>query len=699
MGWRHALAWLQLDRHDRPPRSIFDDGHQRPVRRGRPPPTLNRPPHRSMSMGSLGTAGTLPSAGALPEFAASLAARSDAELLRLFALRPDAITPPVRTFADLASRLSTAASINAALDQLSLRALRVLAALPVGGLVPEDLPELTWLHELALALRADPSLKHDAGTHHFLPLTAVTLALGNEDSLLGSTPPGLADLAGLREAPQPRLTPVSPSLLDNAVGSAVETLLRTMSELLEVVNAVGAGNSGAGNSSTGASGLSTLRDGTLGVRTLRELSKALGLDAQTVNFYLELAAAAHLIFFDETTRRWRTDDSPAPERHAPATTWNSMERAEQWFVLVRSWLNNARPPSALIKALEPYDPPRPARQWRRRLLSVMRSLDDDFGSPSSAAPDLDSVLTALSWQHPRQTAALSHEVPALLQELEWLGITGAGAVSSPGREVAGDEDSADASPALAAMRELLPAPVDHFVLQGDLTAIAPGFLVPNITSTLRLMAVAEGRGAAGIFRFSQHSLASAAVSGMTRSAVLDFLQQHSSTAVPQPLDFLIAEVFRNSPDESSEVSPEASPSLEAAQPELAQQTPPGNGVVREEAEAVALTQLKRLRSQPVWANDGVGESGPALVMEELRRALGRSDLIWVRVVDGAGEIEELLLRPVSLVAGTLRASLPGTDRERRLSIHRIISAAPERHEHAPASETTSTSSTGKERHG
>lgn len=339
----------------------------------------------------------------------------------------------------------------------------------------------------------------------------------------------------------------------------------------------------------------------------------------------------------------------------------------------------------------------------------MRSLDDGSGSPSSAvtksaapssaAPDLDSVLAALSWQHPRQTAALSHEVPALLQELEWLGITGAGAVSSPGREVAGDEDSADASPALAAMRELLPAPVDHFVLQGDLTAIAPGFLVPNITSTLRLIAVPEGRGAAGIFRFSQQSLEAAAASGMSRSAVLDFLQQHSSTAVPQPLVFLIAEVFRNSPAESSEVSPEAPTSPEAAQPELAQQTPPGNGVEREEAEAVAVAQLKRLRSQPVWVNDGVGESGPALVMEELRRALGRSDLIWVRVVDGAGEIEELLLRPVSLVAGTLRASLPGTDRERRLSIHRIISAAPERHEPAPARETTSTSSTGKERHG
>lgn len=727
------MARLQLDRHDCPPRSIFDDGHQRLVRRGRPPPTLSRPPHRSL--------------GTLQEFAASLAARSDADLLRLFALRPDAITPPVATFADLASRLSTAASICLALDALNLPQLRVLAELPVGGLLSEDSPELSQLHELALLLRADPAarpalvpahlpaLTHDAGTHLIQPLTAVTLALGSEDSLLGSTLPDFP------EAPQPRLAPVSPSMRDNAVGSAVETLLRTMNELLEVAGESRAtdGDGDAGASAAGHSRLSVLRDGTLGVRTLRELSKALGLDAQTVNFYLELAAAADLLSFDGSGRCWRADTL-----HGTAAQWSSLERAEQWFVLVQSWLDNARPPSALLKALEPYDPPRHARLWRRQLVSVMASLRlgsaadsgaagsgvagsgaAGSGAAGSAAPDEYQLLAALSWQHPRQTAALRYQIPDLLHELEWLGITGAGAVSCPGRAavrhdaaLAADAAPTEAALAIAAMRALLPAPVDHFVLQGDLTAIAPGFLIPGITSKLKLMTLPEGRGAAGIFRFSQQSLESAAACGLSRTAVLDFLQQHSSTAVPQSLAFLIAEVFRSNPDASSATpsAPSAPPFRVAARRQVAQQTQPGNGVVHEviheDPEALALAQLERLRSQPVWANDGVGESGPALVMEELRRALGLGDLLRVRVVDGAGEIEELLLRPVSLVAGTLRARLSGANRERRLSIHRIISAAPARQDAEPQlkepqiaepdhanTPATSTSTTSKERHG
>lgn len=705
------MARLQLDRHDRPPRSISDDGHQRLVRRGRPPPTLSRLPHRSL--------------GTLQEFATSLAVRSDADLLRLFARRPDAITPPVATFADLASRLSTAASINAALDQLGLPALRVLAELPVGGLLSEGLPELSQLHELGLLLRADPAalpalvptrlpaLRHDAGTHLFQPLTAVTLSLGSEDSPpVSALPvlPGFPDFPGFSEVPQPRLSPVSSSMRDNAVGSAVETLVRTMSELLEVAG--GAGSSLAG---LRAPGLTVLRDGTLGVRTLRELSKALGLDAPTVDFYLELAAAADLLSFDGSGRCWRADTL-----HGPAAKWSSLERAEQWFVLVRSWLDIARPPSALLNALEPYDPPRQARQWRRQLVTVMAALTAGSAASSSPAPDVHSVLDALSWHHPRQTAALSHELPDLLCELEWLGITGAGALSAPGRAAASGEAAladdaalAEAALAIAAMHALLPAPVDHFVLQGDLTAIAPGFLVPGITSKLKLMALPEGRGAAGIFRFSQQALEFAAASGLSRTAVLDFLQQHSSTAVPQSLAFLIAEVFRSNHDASSSTPP----SPAAARRQVAKQIQPGYGVVHEDPEALALAQLERLRSQPVWANDGVGESGPALVMEELRRALGLGDLLRVRVVDGTGEIEELLLRPVSLVAGTLRARLQGANQERRLSIHRIISAAPARQDAEPQlkepqltepqiadpdhanTPATSTSTTSKERHG
>ena len=626
--------------------------------------------------------------GTLVAFAADLASRTDHELLRLFALRPDAITPPVANFADLASRLATTASIDAALDQLSLPQLHTLAGLAHGA----DPAELESLHELALILRADPLAlpiqKYDGGTRLFLPLSAVGLALGSDGGALrvgvgaevgvgsgdGSAAADAIPLSAfedLPDAPIPLLTPVSPALRDNAVGSAVETLLRTMGALLDVV---------------GEAGINALRGGAIGVRPVRELSKALDIGVETVHFYLELAAAAQLLSFNETDRGWHTQDQRAHDDLTAAESWRTLERADQWLVLVQSWLGNVRPPSAQIRPLAPYDPPRQARQWRRQLASTLANM----GAPATdvkalatsphvadaAAPDIRTLLEAASWHHPRQAAALGHEIPALLQEMEWLGITGAGAISAPGRAAVNNRPAE----ATATLRPLLPEPVENFVLQGDLTAIAPGFLATELTATLKLMAVSEGRGAAGIFRFSQHSLEAAASGGMSRSFLLNFLQESSSTAVPQSLEFLIAEVFRNRPDGdlSTESEPRISPDKALApSPSVAQGWSPqlwelGTGVVHDELEALA--QIKRLRSQPVWANDGVGESGPALVMEQLRQALERGRILNVRAVNRDGEIEELLLLPVSLDAGMLRARLATTGRERRLSIHRIISA-------------------------
>ncbi|MDD0856924.1 hypothetical protein NHF46_02095 [Arthrobacter alpinus] len=246
-------------------------------------------------------------------------------------------------FADLASRLATTASINAALDQLSLPQLHTLAGLAHCA----DPAELESLHELALILRADPLAlhiqKYDGGTRLFLPLAAVGLAVGSDDGALrvgvgdaGAIP--LSAFADFPSAPKPRLTPVSPALRDNAVGSAVEALLRTMSALLDVV---------------GHAGISALRGGAVGIRPVRELSKALDVGAETVHFYLELAAAAQLLTFDEADRRWRSHDSSTHEERTHEASWRALERPDQWFVLVRSWLSNVRPPSAQIRPLSP----------------------------------------------------------------------------------------------------------------------------------------------------------------------------------------------------------------------------------------------------------------------------------------------------------------------------------------------------------
>jgi hypothetical protein len=104
-----------------------------------------------------------------------------------------------------------------------------------------------------------------------------------------------------------------------------------------------------------------------------------------------------------------------------------------------------------------------------------------------------------------------------------------------GSAVAGDE--ADA--ALAILGEHLPAELNHVLLQADLTAVAPGYLAPELTAKLLLMADAEGQGPATIYRFSPGSIRRALDAGLDAPALLEFLREHSATAVPQPLQYLV----------------------------------------------------------------------------------------------------------------------------------------------------------------
>jgi hypothetical protein len=53
------------------------------------------------------------------------------------------------------------------------------------------------------------------------------------------------------------------------------------------------------------------------------------------------------------------------------------------------------------------------------------------------------------------------------------------------------------------------------------------------------MADAEGQGPATIYRFSVSSVRRALDAGQDGQALLDFLRQHSATAIPQPLTYLI----------------------------------------------------------------------------------------------------------------------------------------------------------------
>lgn len=91
---------------------------------------------------------------------------------------------------------------------------------------------------------------------------------------------------------------------------------------------------------------------------------------------------------------------------------------------------------------------------------------------------------------------------------------------------------------------LLPAPLDHVLLQADLTAVAPGPLVRPLAETLDVLAEVESKGGATVYRFTPGSVRRALDSGRTAADLHAFLAAHSRTPVPQPLAYLIDDVAR-----------------------------------------------------------------------------------------------------------------------------------------------------------
>jgi hypothetical protein len=153
-----------------------------------------------------------------------------------------------------------------------------------------------------------------------------------------------------------------------------------------------------------------------------------------------------------------------------------------------------------------------------------------------------------------------------LREAEVLGLMGLGAMSTHARALLSEHEAADheaadqpagkdpagagragrrpGTDANAELVKVLPEPVDHVLVQADLTAIAPGPLVTELARELALMADVESTGGATVFRFTPESVRRALDAGRTAAELCDLLTRHSATPVPQPLTYLIEDVAR-----------------------------------------------------------------------------------------------------------------------------------------------------------
>ncbi len=128
-----------------------------------------------------------------------------------------------------------------------------------------------------------------------------------------------------------------------------------------------------------------------------------------------------------------------------------------------------------------------------------------------------------------------------MTEAHALGVVGRGAIASAARKMLAGDPADDV---IAAMEKVLPAPIDHFLLQADLTVIVPGPLERDLAEQLASVATVESAGAAMVYRISEASIRRALDTGRTAGELHALFDRHSKTPVPQGLTYLIDDVAR-----------------------------------------------------------------------------------------------------------------------------------------------------------
>nr|WP_043241488.1 helicase C-terminal domain-containing protein [Streptomyces violaceusniger] len=462
---------------------------------------------------------------------------------------------PVTAVAALAELFQDRARMAALLDGAPAGAAAVLSKLTWGppygeASVASPTPPVGWLLDRGLLLPSGPR-------NVVLPRE---VALHLRHGRAHRTPEPLA----------PPLSPTvehDPQAVDNTAAGQTFTSVATVEELLgQWENA----------------GPPVLRAGGLSVRDLKRAAVALDVAEPVAAFWIELAYAAGLV----------ASDGETDERYAPTPAyddWLRLPPEERWARLAAAWLPATRTAGLVggrdnrgrtLAALGPDLDRSPAPEVRRRVLELLATL------PSGAAAAPDVVLTRLRWERPTShrgapaaTGAAPGAAPGAasptwgapsaaasptredlrsrlarwaVAEAEMLGITGRGALSSHGRallEPHPDEPPAarnEVASAQAArlLAPLLPEPLDHVLLQADLTAVAPGPLERPLAETLGILADVESKGGATVYRFTPESVRRALDAGRTADDVHTFLTAHSRTPVPQPLTYLVNDVAR-----------------------------------------------------------------------------------------------------------------------------------------------------------
>jgi len=426
-----------------------------------------------------------------------------------------------------------------------------------------------WLaaHHLLVPVRADDTTPAPVATtangEATVPVELpreVGLLLRRDVGPLGVLQPRPPDLPG----------PVRPAgTADQAGAGQVMTVVRQAETLLDALAREPA---------------PVLRAGGMGVRDLRRLARTAEVDEPVAAALIEIAAGAGLLGEAEparTTGRWSGRSAePAQPRYLPTARydgWCAEPVATRWAVLVRAWLALPRQPGLVGRRDErgrayPVLCAELARSTAPRVRAAVLGVLAD--TPPGTAPDAAAVATALDWRFPRVFGTTAGTGPAapgesghtevigwVLAEAAALGLTGLGALTGYAgmllrelAEAAGADTEADplgrsgggSRPvsALATLTRLLPEPVDHMLVQADLTVVVPGPPGADLAAELALLAEPESAGGASVYRVTPASVRRALDTGYTAAEIHATFARRSRTPVPQGLTYLIDDVAR-----------------------------------------------------------------------------------------------------------------------------------------------------------
>ena len=515
-------------------------------------------------------------------FADYLRTLDDASLERLFILRPDLISPTPPDYAALAVRANSGPSIARVIDALNAFEIQVLEALMV---LPEPIKvkELEKITDSA-ARFAYKKFEELCLVYDGVVPTQVREAIGAEPAGLGPRSLAKLDLKKLSEAPDtakkvlnalcwgpPRgsvgdiknpgpgiawllehhfvvpldqrhvvmpaevaihlrggkvhkeLASNAPDLLgkkynqsdiDRAAIANISNVLRWCEEILNF---------------WGETAPTALRAGGLGVRDLKDAAQHLGVSEGCAAFVAELCYLSGLVAID-------ADETIAPTNSFDI--WLTQDFENKWRNLVSLWLITSRVSGLVGRSDQKFSALGPELD-RVSAANIRNRILDELRANIELSPSLITFIERMKWLAPlRRGANLRDDlVKWTLEECEWLGITGLGALSTFAAELLEGDDELGVNAAL-------PTPIDFITIQSDQTAIAPGPLQHDLAVELSQMADIESRGAATVYRFTESSIRRGLDHGKSSTEIIKFLTKISKTALPQPLEYLIADTAR-----------------------------------------------------------------------------------------------------------------------------------------------------------